>query len=170
MTAFSVCWKSGRSLWIALNQRAYSDIIRVSRVWNHWHHAYINIINSRNFKAAQAFRTKPPIVTGPPAQLLTLRNCQSLSCLEAIMLSWGRHVPMNEYIMWYNVIVIERYCLMWRCRWGILGLKPKLVFGSNCDIVPALGHKAAQQPVWDLPVWGGSPSRTQIPPCSPKKC
>lgn len=32
-------------------------------------------------------RTKPPIITSPPAQLLTLRNCQSLSCLEGIMLS-----------------------------------------------------------------------------------
>ena len=43
---------------------------------------------------------------------------------------------------------------MWRCRWGTLGLKPKLFRSKLCHCACTWVHKAAQQPVWDLPVEG----------------
>ena len=53
---------------------------------------------------------------------------------------------------------MQWYYLIWGCRWGTLGQKLKLSRFKLCHCACTWVHKAAQQPLWNLPVWGGSPS------------
>ena len=84
-----------------------------------------------------------------------LFNFKKQACSHELCVEWAAHEPggwmPRRYIMrctdimWYNVIVVEWYCLMWGCRWGTLGQKLKLSRFKLCHCACTWVPKVAQQ-------------------------